>query len=149
MATSESFKKRINEIISDMDISKGEFAELTGVNKTLISHATLYGIIPNLKNLIKIANRLEISMDFLLGKTSENFFYKATTPSTFHERLIELTNKKQVKFSTIAHSMPFARNLFHGWVKRQGFPTVENLYILADYFHVSPDYLLGRSDEQN
>ena len=149
MAVSENFKKRLNEIIFDLDISKTEFIAMVGVNKSVISHATLYGIVPSLKNLIKIADRFDLSIDYLLGKTKENYFYKADTPSTFHKRLIELTNENNIKFSTISYSMPFARNLFYEWIRRESFPNVENLYYLADYFKVSPDYILGRTDDRN
>ena len=45
--------------------------------------------------------------------------------------------------------MHFAHNLFHEWLKRDYLPTVENLYFWANYFKVSPDYLLDRTDNRN
>lgn len=70
-------------------------------------------------------------------------------PSDFYKRLVELTSEKNTKFSAISHSMPFARNLFYEWLRRKSYPNVENLNYLADYYSVSPDYLLGRTDDRN
>lgn len=68
MAVSEDFRKRLNEIIFDLDISKNDFNSKVGVNKSVISHATVYGIVPCLTNLIKIADKLDLSLDYLLEK---------------------------------------------------------------------------------
>ena len=149
MAASEKFKKRLLELIADSELQKFEYAAAVGINNNTLSHATLNGIIPNVTSLTKIANYENISLDYLLGYTDDKTFYPALSPSTFQERLVSLTEENNTKFSVIARHMPFPRTLFYDWIRRGNLPTVENLYILAEYFQVSADYLLGRTDYKN
>ncbi|MFQ7078438.1 MAG: helix-turn-helix domain-containing protein [Christensenellaceae bacterium] len=59
-----------------------DFAKLVGVSKDVISRAVLYGIIPSVRSLIKIADFLNISLEFLLAETDNPYFYKAEQPTT-------------------------------------------------------------------
>ena len=146
MPISNTFKKRLIGLIEETDLHKGDFAKAVGISANTISHATLYGILPNLSTLIKIADYLNIPLDYLLGKTDDPAFYPTEHRSSFHERLTSLTTERNTKFSKIARSMPFSQNLFYEWMRRKTMPDVENLYFLAEYFQVSADYLLGRTD---
>ena len=56
MAASEKFKKRLLELIADSELQKFEYAAAVDINNNTLSHATLYGIIPNVTSLTKIAN---------------------------------------------------------------------------------------------
>lgn len=58
-------------------------------------------------------------------------------------------NEKNTKYSVIAHYMPFTKNYFYEWEKSGTIPSWEYLKALAEYFKVSPDYLLGRTDYKN
>ena len=40
------------------------------------------------------------------------------------------------------------RNNFAQWRKRGYYPVLDDLFLLADFFGVSADYLLGRTDER-
>ena len=146
MAASEKFKKRLLALIKNSNLHKVQYASAVGVNNTTLFHATLYGIIPNVTSLIKIANYENISLDYLLGYTDDKTFYPALPPSTFQERFVSLAEENKTKFSEIARHMPCETALFYRWINRGNLPTVENLYILAEYFQVSADYLLGITD---
>ena len=63
---SMDFQHRLIELISDQECSNSDFAKLVGVSKDVISRAVLYGIIPSVRSLIKIADFLNISLEFLL-----------------------------------------------------------------------------------
>jgi transcriptional regulator with XRE-family HTH domain len=146
------FKKRLLELMDDLEIEnnvKSEFAKLVGVSTPVIMHATIHGIIPSLRPLIKIADFLNVSLEYLLGETDVNDFYKSETPTTFHARLETLSKEKNVKYSTIAKTMPFTKNFFYQWQREKTLPCLDYLKPLAEYFGVSPDYLLGRTDDRN
>ena len=55
---SEKFQFRIKQIIEDQDCDKKDFPKFVGVSKDVIIRATKYGIIPSLKSLIKIADKI-------------------------------------------------------------------------------------------
>ena len=146
---SMDFQHRLIELISDQECSNSDFAKLVGVSKDVISRAVLYGIIPSVRSLIKIADFLNISLEFLLAETDNPYFYKAEQPTTFHIRLEQLKDENNTKYSKIAHQMPFARNLFQEWLRRKTLPSLENLLSLSEYFNVSIDYLLGRTNDRH
>jgi bacteriophage CI repressor helix-turn-helix domain len=49
----------------------------------------------------------------------------------------------------IAYKMPFPENFFYEWKRRGTIPSLENLIAIAQYFDVSIDYLLGRTDDKH
>lgn len=145
---SPEFQKRLLEFIDDEECTKYQFASRVGVCKEVILHATTYGIVPSLRPLIKIADYLNVSLEYLLGETNSNNFYKADSSATFHSRLEELKSHNHVKFSTIAHTMPFPESYFHEWMKEKTLPSLDYLKAIATYFEISIDYLLGRTDDK-
>lgn len=148
MRTSNIFQKRLIDLIDDQDLSKLEFAKFAGVNKEVISRATIYGIIPSVRSLVKIADALNISIPYLLGETNDKTFYRADSPTSFHERLGELKCEKGCRYSHIAARMHFQENSFYEWKRKGLLPSLDYLKELAEFFDVSIDYLLGRTDER-
>lgn len=145
---SPEFQKRLFDLISDFEITKQEFAEQVGLSKEIIARTTIYGIIPSVRTLIKIANFFDVSIPYLLAEDDEKTFYKSEKNDTFQNRLDELIRENQTKYSKIAKTMPFAANYFYEWKREGTLPSLEYLTMLADYFNVQIDYLLGRTDER-
>ena len=77
---SEKFQNRIKQIIEDQDCNRKDFPNFVGVSRDVIIRATKYGIIPSLKSLIKIANKLNVSIPYLLGETDNIEFLFIRTP---------------------------------------------------------------------
>lgn len=101
--------------------------------------------------LIKIADAIEISLEYLLGRSSENEYIPAVKPSTYHIRVQELAKEKNVTFGMMANSLviTFPRTYFYQWQKNKTYPSIDYLIQIATYFSVSLDYLTGRSDYKN
>lgn len=55
---SMEFRNRLLELIDEQEITKAEFAKKAGVSISVINRALIYGIIPSLRPLIKIADYL-------------------------------------------------------------------------------------------
>ena len=145
---SSIFQNRLQQIIADQDFDKRDFHKYVGISKDVIIRATKYGIIPSLKSLIKIADKVGVSLIYLLGETDNNEFYPSENPSTFHNRLKQLADEKGQKYSAISNKMPFAYNSIYEWIRTGCLPSLEYPRLLADYFKVSIDYLLGRTDDR-
>lgn len=145
--TSERFCKRLKQIMEDNDCSSSkQFAELVGVSIPVISKAVNFKIVPSLRILIKIADKLELSLKYLLGLDDENEFILSVTPSTFHIRLAELTDEQKLNYGQIASKMDFPRTYIYEWIKENTLPSIDYALSLAEFFNVSVDYLLGRTD---
>ena len=64
----------------------------------------------------------------------------------FGERLRKLRNEKKVNQKTIAELLNVTITQVSDIENGKTTTSLERVYILADYFNVSTDYLLGRSD---
>lgn len=143
---SYKFQKRLEMLIADEECTKYQFAKNIGVSRDVISRALLYAIVPSLRSLLKICDYLDISLYYLLGETSDISFCKSENPATFQERLKLLMTSKAIKYSQLAHVMPFPESYFYEWQSKNTIPSLDNLSAIANYFNVSLDYLLGRTD---
>src|SRR5699024_47953 len=62
------------------------------------------------------------------------------------ERIKELATKHNKNLKEVALYLNLIENAIYKWNKQS--PKAENLQALADYFNVSVDYLLGRTDNK-
>lgn len=63
---------------------------------------------------------------------------------TLYERVYELSKKQGISVFDLADRLDLSRNSIYSWKKSS--PKAETLQKVADYFDVSVDYLLGRTD---
>lgn len=64
----------------------------------------------------------------------------------FISRLKQLRLNNNLLQSDIAESLNTTKQTVSRWETGDRFPTIPALYALADYFDVSVDYLIGRTD---
>lgn len=143
---SYKFRMRLIMIIAEKDMTKEAFAEAAHVNKEIITRATVYGIVPSIRSLIKIADFLNCSIPYLLGETDDKSFDAAKAPSDFHSRLEELKQEHGVRDCDILKTMSCPANSFAEWRRNKSIPSLQYLRQIADFFKVTIDYLLGRTD---
>ncbi|WP_438477310.1 helix-turn-helix domain-containing protein [Streptococcus pluranimalium] len=60
------------------------------------------------------------------------------------ELVKELCKKQGISLNTLEERIGFSRNSLYSW--KNSSPKPEKLKVVADYFNVSTDYLLGRTD---
>lgn len=66
---------------------------------------------------------------------------------TVFERIKFLSDKQGESMQTVAESIGLSKNIFYRWKTTE--PKGVDLQKVADYFNVSVDYLLGRTDNPN
>ncbi|OFU67425.1 transcriptional regulator [Enterococcus sp. HMSC14A10] len=66
---------------------------------------------------------------------------------TIFDRIKKLAQKRGKTPKQIAMELGLGENLFYKWKKSS--PTADKLQLVANYFHVSTDYLLGRTNNPN
>lgn len=64
----------------------------------------------------------------------------------FCQRVRELREEKSLKQEEVAAMLGMKVRAYQLYEHGDGFPTFRRLLCLADYFNVSLDYLVGRSD---
>lgn len=63
---------------------------------------------------------------------------------TVFERIKALADNQKISLQKVATDLGFSENLLYRWKTAK--PRAEDLSKVADYFHVSVDYLLGREE---
>jgi hypothetical protein len=150
MAISKDFQQRLHELADELvGKNKTEKANNINIDPTSFSRAYNYGIVPKTPTLIKIADYFNISIEYLMGITDVEHFVKSQLPKTFIERLNELRAEKGIKANyALSQQVHIHRNNIRQWYIINCLPLIDDLFILADYFEVSIDYLLGRTDDR-
>ena len=64
----------------------------------------------------------------------------------FAKRLLELRTEKGISQARLAQDLQVSYAVICYWETNRSEPTAPNLVKIADYFEVSIDYLLGRSE---
>lgn len=149
MSISPKFQERLLDLINENGKDKSVIANESGVDYGSLSHAINYGIVPKPITLIKIADYFDISVEYLLAITDDEYFDKSKNPVHFIERLNELVESNKITYYKLATTLNYGRSYFSELKKHRHIPTLDNLSSIADYFDVSLDYLLGRTDDKN
>lgn len=63
------------------------------------------------------------------------------------EKIKELADKQGISLNILEEKLGFSRNTIYNMKKST--PNIERVSKIADYFNVSTDYLLGRTDNPN
>lgn len=63
---------------------------------------------------------------------------------TIFDRIQELAKKRNKSLQDVAIDLDFSKNLFYRWKTSE--PKARDIKRVADYFGVTTDYLLGRTD---
>nr|DAS22903.1 MAG TPA: repressor protein [Bacteriophage sp.] len=64
------------------------------------------------------------------------------------ERIKELAKKRGVNLQKVSEDLGFSTNYLYS-LKNKKTPSAEHLAKIAEYFNVSTDYILGRTDNPN
>lgn len=149
MAISFEFQSRFQELVDEMtDIKKSAIPGKIGIGYDIFSKSLNYGIVPKTKVLVRIADYFNISLEYLLGMTKDEYFTKAKRPISFPERLEQLCRETGLTIYQISQETHIDRSNFSFWRRGKYLPSLEHLALLAEYFESSFDYILGRSDDK-
>lgn len=148
MSISNDFQNRINDLVEECNVKKSALPKIIGVDYRSLANALNYGIIPTPRLLIRISDYFGVPIKYLLGETDEDYFVKANPKSDFKARLELLCREKQVSFYQVSKDCHFSNSYITRWLNKKYLPSLELLEILCDYFEVSIDYLLGRTNDR-
>ncbi len=148
MSISNTFQERITELVEDCEVNKSALPNLIGVDYRSLSNALNYGIIPTPRILIRIADYFNVSIKYLLGTSGDEYFNKAKVKSDFKARFEMLCKEKNVTNYKVSKDLHFDQSYITRWFSKNYLPSLELLDLISDYFKVSLDYLLGRTDDK-
>ena len=65
---------RIRDLREDRDLRQSDLAKATGIDQRTISNYETGKTAPDAYALIKLADFFQVSIDYLLGRTNQDFF---------------------------------------------------------------------------
>lgn len=148
------FTEKFVQILQERQLTAYKVAKETGISQGLMGEYKKGIKLPTLHNLIKIANYLNCSIDYLLDQTdnkvseqmgSIEYNSAQTNDTMFWERFFNLCMKHNTKPLPTVKALSIAAGNITKW-KNGTIPNGETLIKIADYFDCSVDYLLGRTD---
>lgn len=148
MSISKDFQNRIIDLVEDCEVNRSALPNLMGIDYRSLSNALNYGIIPTPRILIRIADYFNVPLKYLLGSSDDDYFKAAKVKSDFKTRFDLLCKEKQVTYYRVGKDLHFDQSYITRWVHNNYLPSLELLDLISDYFHVSIDYLLGRTDDK-
>ena len=143
-SVSSVFQTRLAKAFQGDTRSKAEIAKDIGISKDVFIRAMRTGLIPSTRTLIRIADYLEESVDYLLGLSDESTTKKTLDNISFFQRLEQLKTQANKKYGTIAAEIGISRSQFSTWKQKNYIPSLEICYQLSLYFQISLDRLLAR-----
>ena len=148
MAISTEFQKRLQDLIDEEETKRSELHRKMGVDYRSLANALNYGIVPKPRTVAKFADYFNVSIPYLIGETDINDFEKASPQSSFSERFRSLCSEREESHYHVSQECHFDKSYISRWLNKNQLPSFEILDILCDYFDVSVDYLLGRTDNR-
>ena len=148
MSISNVFQNRITELVEDCEVNRSELPKLIGVDYRSLSNALNYGIIPTPRILLRIADYFNVPIKYLLGTSDDKYFNKSKVKSDFKTRFDFLCKKNEATYYKVSKDLHFDQSYITHWINKNYLPSYEFLELICDYFDVSIDYLLGRTDDK-
>lgn len=148
MSISNKFQIRLTDLVEDCEVNKSALPNLIGIDYRSLSNALNYGIVPTPRILMRIADYFNVSIKYLLGTSDDEYFSKAKIKSDFKTRFDLLCAEKKVTHYKVSKDLHFDNSYITRWFKKNYLPSLELLETISDYFKVSIDYLLGRTDDR-
>ena len=130
--------------MQEAEINAPALAKATGIDASTILTLLRGDGLPYVDTLVKLADHFHCSTDYLLGLTDllTEETYKERPP--FSERLTFLLHNFKTTKYRLEKETGLSEKTVNRWHNGKTQPTVESLVRLANYFHCSVDYVLGR-----
>jgi len=140
-----TFADRLKDLRNAKGLTQKQVAETFSINVRNYRKYESGEVEPPVSGMSKLADYFEVSLDYLVGR-SDNPGVAYLTRTKFAERLEALRIKKSITQKVIAEYLGIPERAYQLYEYDKREPNQDDLIKLADYFDVSVDYLLGRSD---
>ena len=136
-----SFQERLQELLTEHNLSRLQLAKLLHISSTTINGYFNNDYYPKIEIAINMANYFNCSLDFLFDLSDVSDFSNRNN-NTFFDNLNNLIKSSKTSIAQTMKNLKMSEYNYYRW--RDGLlPKTVNLIDLAKYFDVSVEYLLG------
>lgn len=144
------FNKKLIELRKNLKLSQYELADRLGFSRGKLANYEQGTRQPDFDTLEKIADFFDVSTDYLLGREDSQINQETSnSPTVLGKRLRSLRKEKKLTQQDLASFINVTHVSISGYESGRRSPDTDTLQKLADFFNVTTDYLLGRSDIKN
>jgi len=140
------FRENLRDLIDDTNLSLRQLEKVSGVSAMQYSRY-LRDSIPTIDVVLRIAKFFNCSIDFLFGlDNSRNINQYKTYEydiSKFLPRYMKLLEENNISHYKFSLNQPFNESILRHWQAGRT-PRLDIVYIIANCFGSSMDYLIGR-----
>ena len=139
------FHERLAGLIIESETSVQELSEKYGFSLSAL-YKWLRGVCyPSFDTLVLLADNFGCSADYLLGLKDDEVEYTANEQrQPFDVLFSDLLKEKNVSEYRLVKQTGLARSKVDEWRKAASLPSVESLVLVAKFFDVTVDRLVGR-----
>ncbi len=139
------FHERLAGLIIESETSVQELSEKYGFSLSAL-YKWLRGVCyPSFDNLVLLADNFGCSADYLLGLKDDEVEYTANEQrQPFDVLFYDLLKEKNVSEYRLVKQTGLARSKVDEWRKAVSLPSVGSLVLVAKFFDVTVDRLVGR-----
>lgn len=135
--------ERITELLTIKGIDNKTFANAMGVNVSTVGRWKHNAKFMRLSQIIKIADYLTCSLDFLIGRSDDVLDFQPQECPPFYPHLRELLKSKGISRNQINKETRIKSSHFVDW-NNGADPHILSLIELANYLDITLDVLVGR-----
>ena len=137
------FKERLEELLKENGLNRLKLANKIGVTSTTINGYFNDNYYPRIDIAVKMAREFNCSLDYLFGLDDDNFDgFVLNNENTFIENFDHLLKQNHLAIANALKQMNLGEYDYYRW-KKGMFPKTTNLIVIANFFGVSLDMLVG------
>ena len=148
----DNFSERFKSLKLQMDVTYPQIAAHLGLTQRTVKGYASGEIKPDYYKLIALADYFGATLDYLVGNSPFPDYSASEDLTPFPylcERMKLLRVAKKMDIFDIAESLDISPRSYAGFEAGEVLPRLRTICLIADYFDVSIDYLIGRSDTPN
>ena len=146
METSYYISVAIKSFLDERGMRSYKLAEAAGCNKTALNNWLYQRQMPSSKALVKLADYMNISLDYMLGLSSDKSIIRSGTTEKFGKRICAILNTVEASSYRLAKECGVGTSAVSKWKDLTRLPSIETLIKLSSCLGVKVDYLLGRTN---
>lgn len=135
------FGDKLRMLRQEKGVTQAELGDMFSVSEAAIYFCENNKRPPTYHLLNKFANYFGVTPQYLLG-------YDNIDKAILGNRLKDLREKFFLTQHDLGGIINIPQNTISNYEKGKTFPSVETLYLIADYFNISIDYLVGRTSSK-
>lgn len=149
METRYNLTTRYEELRLDCELKQGDIANILDVKRNTYSKwENCINDMP-LDKSNELANYYQTSLDYLLGLSHERNFIPNNNKINYKilaERLLRLRKENKLTQEELSDKLGFLQRTYAYYESGDRIPTTLKLLVIAQFYKISFDYLVGKSD---